>query len=65
MATIDRDAYVQQVIRYTERICDDLGLLRRMLQILTEDESDYDGSREDNRPFEADQLHDARNGQAE
>lgn len=65
MATIDRDAYVQQVIRYTERICDDLGLLRRMLQILTEDESDYDGSREDNRPSETDQLHDACNGQAE
>lgn len=65
MATIDRDAYVQQVIRYTERICDDLGLLRKMLQILTEDESDYDGSREDNRATEIDQLHDARNGQAE
>lgn len=65
MATIDRDAYVQQVIRYTERICDDLGLLRRMLQILTEDERDYDRSREDNRPSEADQLHDARNGRSE
>ena len=65
MATIDRDAYVQQVIRYTERICDDLGLLRRMLQILTEDESDYDASREDNRVTETDQLHDAGAGRSE
>lgn len=38
MAILDFDEYVRAVIAYTERLCDDIGLLRGMLKILIEED---------------------------
>ncbi|MDO4385094.1 MAG: hypothetical protein Q4E18_03740 [Clostridia bacterium] len=59
MATIEFDEYVRAVIAYTERLCDDVGLLRNMVKILIDTEEGQNVTEEpDNRTVASDQAHD-------
>lgn len=64
MATIEYEEYVKAVIAYTERLCDDIGLLRNMVKILIEEDEKRVTAEQDNRPITPDQTDNRGTGRA-
>ena len=62
MAEIEQGEYVRAIVRYVERIADDLGLLRGMLKILEDDGFDK-GNLACDRPAGLDQENRGADGQ--
>lgn len=64
MAEIEQGEYVRAIVRYVERIADDLGLLRGMLKILEDDGCDK-GNLACDRPVGLDQEDGRADGQGD